>query len=205
MTQENKIIRAILKFVDEKGNIPGNVQLFEAMDKEISKDEIANFIKKEHKKYCNPKYDELMEIRDKYKDKKIDARDWKFSDFYDWFMSAEKCEYCGTTKEMLNTLFKSKDKISKTDEERKKHYKQEQKIKPLFSKKVSFTSALQIDRITPDEKKNDGYYKGNCALICAFCNNAKSDMVKSGDEFKAFFGKAIGDYLKKKYNDIKPK
>lgn len=70
MTQENKIIRAILKFVDEKGNIPGNVQLFEAMDKEISKDEIANFIKKEHKKYCNPKYDELMEIRDKYKDKK---------------------------------------------------------------------------------------------------------------------------------------
>ena len=205
--QESIIIKGILKFVDDNKAIPGSKQLFEAMDKKVPKAEITEFIKKKDNVYCNPKYAELMEIRGKYNDKNFDTKDWKFSEFYDWFVSVDKCEYCGTTKEILNALFKckDKDKAGKTEQEKEAYYEREQKIKPLFSKKVSFTSALQIDRIIPDETKNDGYYKGNCALICVFCNNAKSDMVKSGDEFKNAFREAIGDYLRKKYDEIKDK
>ena len=117
-----------------------------------------------------------------------------FKNFYEWYKKqptkdGEKyCVYCGTAESTLKKLFKEKDDESEC-------------YKPLYSKKRSFTATLQIDRKNSEE----GYKAENCVLACTFCNNAKSDMVRNGDEFKNAFGKAIGDYLRKKYDEIKDK
>lgn len=77
----------------------------------------------------------------------------------------------------LEDLFRSKNESKRV-----------QKGKPLYSEKPSFSSSFHIDRKVP----NGGYGdNGNCVLACAFCNNAKSDMVKDADEFKSAFGIAI--------------
>ena len=107
-----------------------------------------------------------------------------FVNFYRWYknqsqkqINGEKiCHYCGTTESNLKRLFKIND---------------DDKNKPLYSKKPSFTATLQVDR----KNSNGGYNGDNCVLACSFCNNAKSDMVKCKDleffeeHFKAFVQK----------------
>ena len=81
----------------------------------------------------------------------------------------KECYYCGTTQVQLNKLFKKND----TDES--------EWDKTLYSKKTGFTAELQVEKLNP----NKPYNESNCKLACAFCNNAKSDMVNA-DNFKKF-------------------
>ncbi|HOG24009.1 MAG TPA: HNH endonuclease signature motif containing protein, partial [Candidatus Omnitrophota bacterium] len=46
-----------------------------------------------------------------------------------------------------------------------------------------------------DHRKPDGSFcEENCALVCHYCNNAKSDIFKSSDEFR-LIGNAIGQQI----------
>ena len=102
-----------------------------------------------------------------------------FKNFYEWYESMPKeCCYCGTSEGDLKKLFKEINDES------------ERKEKPLYSKKCGFTSALQVEKLNP----NKPYNESNCKLVCAFCNNAKSDMVNNKN-FEKYFAKAIKDFL----------
>lgn len=121
--------------------------------------------------------------------------------FYKWYKKQYekqngKCEYCGTSKENLKRLLKSKDD---NDE---KNFK-----KLFYAKKTSFTAEFQIEKKNP----NQPYYPDNCVLACAFCNNAKSDWLNHnnfklfGDYIKNFIDKLISDLDKyEKLNEMPP-
>ena len=83
-----------------------------------------------------------------------------------------KCHYCEITEENLKKLFDNK---------------------VIQSKKPSFNSTLQIERLNP----NKGYVEDNCVLACCICNNAKSDMINAKN-FKEYFVESV----KKFYNDL---
>lgn len=122
-------------------------------------------------------------IERRCKEYKIENGFNDFVNFYRWYANqienkGNKCHYCGTTESNLKKLFKINDN---------------DKDKPLYSKKISFTATLQIDRKNPDE----GYNGDNCVLACAFCNNAKSDMVKG--KGLDFFKKHFKEFVRKFY------
>ena len=126
---------------------------------------------KEHYKIVKQKY----KIRDKKeKDKKFE----EMKKFALWYEKARinpkerKCHYCEITEENLKKLFDNK---------------------VIQSKKPSFNSTLQIERLNPDK----GYVKDNCVLACCICNNAKSDMINAKN-FKEYFEESV----KKFYNDL---
>lgn len=124
---------------------------------------------------------EIKAIRDRFNNKKNDAKEsFKFKDFeefYYWFKAQnDKCYYCGSTQDMLNGVFDSKK---------------------IESKKPSFTATLQIDKKDPD----NGYKADNCVLACVLCNNAKSDMIND-ENFKNYFGEAIGKFVADLYNGV---
>lgn len=126
-------------------------------------------------------YKQMKTIIDKF----TEEREFDFGSFmkfYEWYDAQEpKCHYCGTTESNLKKLFKINDN---------------DKDKPLYSKKISFTATLQIDRKNPDE----GYNEQNCVLACAFCNNAKSDMVKG--KGLDFFEKHFKEFVQKFYTHL---
>ena len=102
-----------------------------------------------------------------------------FKNFYEWYESMPKeCCYCGTSENDLKKLFKEINDESERDK------------KPLYSKKRGFTSALQVEKLNP----NKPYNESNCKLACAFCNNAKSDMVNE-DNFKEYFVESIKNFF----------
>lgn len=212
MTQENKIIRAILKFVDEKGNIPGNVQLFEAMDKEISKDEITEFIRKENNRHCNPNYSELIEIKKKFDDKrktgfgknngKRDEKiflqwakqqpNWNDKDEQKWLNEYNSGKFgFGTFQNFYKWYKKEPQECCYC------HIKQDE-LDELWDKELisskKFSKALHIERLDA----NKPYCKDNCRLACAVCNNAKSDMISEQD-----FRECFVEGIKKFYNFLK--
>ena len=113
---------------------------------------------KEHYEIIMRKY----EIVNKEKDKKFE----EMKKFALWYKESNKeCYYCGISKENLKKLFDNK---------------------VIQSKKPSFNSTLQIERLNPDK----GYVKDNCVLACCICNNAKSDMINA-ENFKEYFAKRI--------------
>ena len=120
---------------------------------------------KEHYEIIMRKY----EIVNKEKDKKFE----EMKKFALWYKESNKeCYYCGISKENLKKLFDNK---------------------VIQSKKPSFNSTLQIERLNPDK----GYVKDNCVLACCICNNAKSDMINAKN-FKEYFAESV----KKFYNDL---
>lgn len=128
-------------------------------------------------------------IERRCKENKIENGFNDFVNFYRWYAKqienkGNKCHYCGTTESNLKKLFKINDN---------------DKDKPLYSKKRSFTATLQVDR--KDSYK--GYNEKNCVLACAFCNNAKSDMVKECD--LDCFKKPFGEFVKNFYVDLDKK
>jgi len=119
----------------------------------------------------------IQKIRDKYNSilnrSKSDFADFK--EFYYWFEQQPKqCYYCGIKQNDLKKLFD--DKI-------------------IESKK--FTSTLHIERF--DNKKS--YSKSNCALACAICNNAKSDMITK-DDFEKFFVPMMKQFFNEKLGEM---
>lgn len=128
------------------------------------------------------------ELRQKYENGEFGFGN--FRAFYEWYKKHSKdgkCEYCGTSKENLKRLLKSKDDDDEIN------FK-----KPLYAKKTSFTAELQIEKKNP----NQPYRPDNCVLACAFCNNAKSDWV-SHDNFANFFAEPIKKFLDKLLDDVK--
>ncbi len=129
------------------------------------------------------------EIRNKYKNKEFGFG--SFIRFYKWYLDTlqeqnHQCYYCGTSEENLKKLFKINDN---------------DKDKPLYSKKRGFTATLQIEKRNP----NKPYNESNCALICAFCNNAKSDMINDENfrEFaKAHIKPLLDEFLNGKLNEM---
>lgn len=179
--QEELLISFIVEYVDKNPhNLPGYIQLFdfrkaELIGAEITQQQIKDF-------YQSRAYAKVREIKDKFNRDEVKDGFKRFAIFYKWFVKQlaeqdELCYYCETPKWMLEDLFRSKNESKRV-----------QKGKPLYSEKPSFSSSFHIDRKVP----NGGYGdNGNCVLACAFCNNAKSDMVKDADEFKSAFGIAI--------------
>ena len=137
---------------------------------------------KEHYKIVKQKY----KIRDKKEedkkfeevDKLVDEKFEEMKKFALWYEKARintderKCHYCGITEEKKKKLFDNK---------------------VIQSKKPSFNSTLQIERLNP----NKGYVEDNCVLACCICNNAKSDMINA-ENFKEYFAESV----KKFYNDL---
>ncbi|WP_257936671.1 hypothetical protein UPTC5083_00846 [Campylobacter lari] len=81
-----------------------------------------------------------------------------------------KCHYCGIDEEKLKNIFENK---------------------LITSKKPSFNSSLQIERLNPDK----GYNEENCVLACCICNNAKSDMISASD-FEKYFSNSVKNFYK---------
>ncbi|MCV3418186.1 hypothetical protein L8V92_02710 [Campylobacter lari] len=101
--------------------------------------------------------------------------------FISWYKKQEKeCYYCKIAQSDLDNLFGDN--------------------KPINSKKPSFNSSLQIERLDPDK----GYNEENCVLACCICNNAKSDMISASD-FKDYFSDSVKNFYKNLLKNIKPK
>lgn len=131
-------------------------------------------------------YKIIKEAKDRFTRKAIQNGFASFLKFYDWYVNQLKiqqdsCYYCKSSRELLNKVFRSKGEPQAQQEK-----------KPLYSTKPAFSSSFQVDKKHP----NKGYSKENCVLACAFCNNAKSDMVKDAELFKKSFGSHIGSFLR---------
>lgn len=143
---------------------------------------------KEHKSWGFVKTDDKFDVLiKKYNDGDFGFR--TFKNFYKWYESQPKeCCYCGTNEKDLEKLFKVKNDESEQN-------------KKLYSKKRGFTATLQIEKLNP----NKPYNESNCALACAFCNNAKSDMVndKNFREFaKAHIKPLLDGFINGKSNEM---
>lgn len=143
---------------------------------------------KKHQSWGFVKNDDKFDVLiKKYNDGDFGFR--TFKNFYKWYEDQpKKCCYCGTSEKDLEILFKVKNDESERD-------------KKLYSKKRGFTSALQIEKLNP----NKPYNEFNCALACAFCNNAKSDMVnkENFEKFaKAHIKPLLDEFIKGKSNEM---
>ncbi|MBT0819145.1 hypothetical protein KJQ73_05110 [Campylobacter lari] len=108
-------------------------------------------------------------VEEKFKDMK------KFAMWYEkaYLKIDEKnrtCHYCGIEEDKLKKLFENK---------------------LITSKKPSFSSSLQIERLDPDK----GHNEENCVLACCICNNAKSDMI-SASNFENYFSNSVKNFYK---------
>lgn len=218
--QEKYLIDSIVEYVDKYSTLPGNKQIFRYKNAEfatlkITQEQITDFYRGESCKNVRSIKGKFKEERqfgfgkDGKKDEKVFLEwaelaqkyhkdEWNLGDelleryhngdfgfktfarFYKWYESQPKeCYYCGATQEQLNDLFKKND----TDES--------EWDKTLYSKKTGFTAELQVEKLNP----NKPYNESNCKLACAFCNNAKSDMVNDKN-FEKYFAKAIKYFLK---------
>lgn len=170
----------IIEQSDEYKNLKETIDKFKG-EREFGFDNEAKFEKwvdeaKKHEKWG-------FAVDEKLLHEKFENKDFGFGDFDDfekWYeKEPKKCCYCGISQDELKKLFKEKGESE--DKKRKK---------PLFSKKRGFSAALQVEKLNP----NKPYTPSNCALVCAFCNNAKSDMVSEAN-FRKYFAKAISDFL----------
>ncbi|EPP1572774.1 hypothetical protein ACUMG2_000292 [Campylobacter lari] len=134
---------------------------------------------KNHYEVVRKKYKINKDIKDENEkfgaiDKIVEEKFKDMKNFAMWYEKAYlkiesksklKCHYCGIDEEKLKNLFENK---------------------LITSKKPSFNSSLQIERLNPDK----GYNEENCVLACCICNNAKSDMISTSD-FKDYFSESI--------------
>lgn len=98
-----------------------------------------------------------------------------FQEFYYWYEAqGDRCYYCNTEFALLKKVF----------------------AKELLDSK-KFNSTPHIER----KDSNAGYSVDNCVLTCSLCNNAKSDMINA-ENFKNYFGKAIGKFVADLYSDV---
>ncbi|MCH3700415.1 hypothetical protein L8T48_01025 [Campylobacter lari] len=149
------------------------------------KDYIVFKLNESHGEFDNEKYDKLYKkmqeiendcnLRSKYNSLKnrnnIKEPFNGIDNFISWYKKQEKeCYYCKIAQSDLANLFKNK---------------------LITSKKPSFNSSLQIERLDPDK----GYNEENCVLACCICNNAKSDMI-SAENFKKYFKTPIESFYK---------
>ncbi|EAK0494104.1 hypothetical protein ACS0H5_000025 [Campylobacter lari] len=145
--------------------------------KELDEKEVKSELKKKHKslkdyivfklneshgEFDNEKYDKLYKkMQSSLKDLKSRYRPTKRRNdnkepfgsarkFISWYKKQEKeCYYCEISQSDLANLFKNK---------------------LITSKKPSFNSSLQIERLDPGKDYNEE----NCVLACCICNNAKA-------------------------------
>ncbi|EPE3793287.1 hypothetical protein ACSIDX_000173 [Campylobacter lari] len=139
---------------------------------------------KNHYEVVRKKYKINKDIKDENEkfntiDKMVEEKFKDMKNFAMWYEKAYlkiesksklKCHYCGIDEEKLKNLFENK---------------------LITSKKPSFNSSLQIERLDPDK----GYNEENCVLACCICNNAKSDMI-SAENFKKYFKTPIESFYK---------
>ncbi|ACM64202.1 hypothetical protein J7D62_000678 [Campylobacter lari] len=177
--------------------------------KNFDKKEVKSELKKKHKllkdyivfklnerygEFDNEKYDKLYQkmqeiendcnLRSKYNSLKnrnnIKEPFNGIDNFISWYKKQEKeCYYCKIAQSDLANLFKNK---------------------LITSKKPSFNSSLQIERLNPDK----GYNEENCVLACCICNNAKSDMISASD-FEKYFSNSVKNFYENLLKNIKPK
>lgn len=167
-----ELVKQYVKIVSDTHFESGVQSIMKRLD--MSKEETESFSK-------SYELAEIKAIKERFNSKKNDAKEsFRFKDFeefYYWFKEQnDKCYYCGSTQDMLNGVFDSKK---------------------IESKKPSFTGTLHIDKKAP----NEPYTSANCVLACALCNNAKSDMINA-ENFKKYFGKAIGKFVADLYSDV---
>ena len=98
-----------------------------------------------------------------------------FKGFYQWYEKQPRvCFYCEIKEDITQWLFKNK---------------------VITSTKPSWTKGnLEVER-----KDGDVYNEDNCALACALCNNAKSDLISSSVDFKKYIAPGIRAYQEELY------
>ena len=108
-----------------------------------------------------------------------EAKNWKFSDFYFWYIEKEKlgCHYCGLSKDVIGKFLNYQ------------HAKG-------GHKRTNRGSSFEVDRKNHKSK----YQESDCVLVCYICNNAKSDFYEY-DEFLEI-GKTIGIEIRKIIDQI---
>jgi len=119
------------------------------------------------------------QIKSRTKNAKHSIEKWDLKDFISWYEEQAKigvCYYCKSTTDEIRR-FRLTHK-SKRDKQR--------------------GGKLEVER-----KKADGSYsRSNCALICYYCNNAKSDIFSEA-EFRgksnkpSYIALAIGDAIRR--------
>ena len=143
-----------------------DVKLFEDISKEfsISRDDLTK-LSDEYNKTKSEIIVEIKRIRQLYHNKKnMEGFSFdSFNDFYNWHVEQYneqqgKCKYCQTDESVIAQLFNTVYKDSLRSLNRGQH--------------------LEIDRKDP---RNQEYSKNNCALVCYFCNNDKSDIFNEAD------------------------
>ena len=95
---------------------------------------------------------------------------------YNWYSKKHKkingkCEYCGIAEDRVRYITDEKNKI----------FKEAKRFRD--NSRGRRGRCLEIDRKNPTK----GYSSENCALICYFCNNDKSDVFNNEVEYKNFF------------------
>lgn len=186
--QEKSLVSFIVEYVDKnRYKLPGYNQIFKAKKAELSKlkitqEQVRDFYKSES-------YKNIRDIKDRFGRDEIRNGFGSFTKFYDWFMKQLKkqnylCYYCETHKNDLERIFRVKGEP-----------KEKQTQKPLYSTK--FSATFHIDRKIPKKPYSN---TDNCVLACAFCNNAKSDMVKG--KGLDFFEKHFKDFVRKLYTHL---
>ncbi|WP_052768375.1 hypothetical protein [Campylobacter lari] len=149
----------------------------------LLKDYIVFKLNESHGEFDNEEYDKLYKkMQSSLKDLKSRYRSTKRRNdnkepfgsarkFISWYKKQEKeCYYCKIAQSDIANLFKNK---------------------LITSKKPSFNSSLQIERLDPDK----GYNEENCVLACCICNNAKSDMISASD-FEKYFSNSVKNFYK---------
>lgn len=100
-----------------------------------------------------------------------------FERFYHWYAKQErKCFYCKAEEYKLHDLFSNK---------------------MGFNTKRLRGSSLELERRDSSPSNNE-YSEDNCALICYFCNNHKSDIISMDDHIR-YFAPAIKKYIDDKF------
>ncbi|SMG16583.1 hypothetical protein SAMN05661096_00873 [Marivirga sericea] len=111
------------------------------------------------------------EFKNEFKENKLISE----SDFIKFYAEDEvdrSCAYCKVKESEISSLIDSKK---------------------IHTKRLATRGRfVEVDRIKP----NEGYVKGNLALSCYWCNNAKTDEFNA-EEFKPI-GEAIGKVLRSK-------
>ena len=104
--------------------------------------------------------------------------------FVDWYLKQErKCAYCGVEENICKDYF-----YDIIEEEQKKK----------MTRNYTRGQILELDKI--DNNSINPYNPHNCKLICYVCNNAKSNICNSREEFEP-----IKEGIKKFWDVVKSK
>ncbi len=126
-----------------------------AKDHNVTEDDVRSIREKYH---LTEAVKEIKRIRALWSNKKDFGL---FTKFYKWY-SRGICDYCGISQDVVKKIVESGKLTSKRF--------------PAVDKKCQRGRSRGISLEVDKRKPGEGYLQKNCALVCYFCNNDKSDV-----------------------------